>query len=167
MWKLVRIIWFSGLSYECEIDDIAPVNQADLQCRLYNSTQYNNECKFGPIKNALAYSLLTSRLMLTPKILGIFSLFPFFFLAFCFFLSSRKSLKVHVLVGWDEEGVIKLACFIIDFKVKNLYISKETNNKLNSRNAVTMINSVVDQKKNTRRKLLSNKQRRCFYVEMQ
>lgn len=30
----------SGLSYDCEIDDFAPVNQADLQCRLYNSTQY-------------------------------------------------------------------------------------------------------------------------------
>lgn len=70
--------------------------------------------------------------------------FPFFFL---FFLSTRKSPKVHVLVVWDEEGVIKLACFIIDFKVKNIHISEETNNKLNSRNAVTVINSVVDQKK--------------------
>lgn len=48
---------------------------------------------------------------------------------------------------WDEEGVIKLACFIIGFKVKNIHISEETNNKLNSRNAVTVINSVVDQKK--------------------
>lgn len=45
------------------------------------------------------------------------------------------------------------ACmFIIDFKVKNIHISKETNNKLNSRNAVTMINSVVDQKKKSYKK---------------
>lgn len=56
-------------------------------------------------------------------------------------------MKVHVLVVWDKEGVIKLACFIIDFKVKNIHISEETNNKLNSRNAVTVINSVVDPKK--------------------
>lgn len=80
--------------------------------------------------------------MLTPKILGIFSKFFFFFLLFVF-LSTRKSLKVHVLVVWDEEGVIKLACFIIGFKVKNIHISEETNNKLNSRNAVTMINSRI------------------------
>lgn len=30
VWKLVRISWFSGLSYDCEIDNIAQVNKTDL-----------------------------------------------------------------------------------------------------------------------------------------
>lgn len=58
---------------------------------------------------------------------------------------------------WDEEGVIKFVCFIIDFKVKNIYIFEEMNNKFNSRNVVIMINLVVDLKKNIRRKLFFNK----------
>lgn len=58
---------------------------------------------------------------------------------------------------WDEEGVIKFVCFIIGFKVKNIYIFEEMNNKFNSRNVVIMINLVVDFKKNIRRKLFFNK----------
>lgn len=45
---------------------------------------------------------------------------------------------------WDEEGVIKFVCFIIGFKVKNIYIFEEMNNKFNSRNVVIVINLVVD-----------------------
>lgn len=45
-------------------------------------------------------------------------------------------------VGW--RGLIKFVCFIIDFKVKNIYIFEEMNNKFNSRNVVIVINLVVD-----------------------
>lgn len=55
---------------------------------------------------------------------------------------------------WDEEGVIKFVCFIIDFKVKNIYIFEEMNNKFNSRNVVIMINLVVDFKKKYKKEIV-------------
>lgn len=55
---------------------------------------------------------------------------------------------------WDEEGVIKFVCFIIGFKVKNIYIFEEMNNKFNSRNVVIMINLVVDFKKNYKKEIV-------------
>lgn len=55
---------------------------------------------------------------------------------------------------WDKEGVIKFVCFIIDFKVKNIYIFEEMNNKFNSRNVVIVINLVVDLKKSYKKEIV-------------
>lgn len=86
--------------------------------------------------------------MLTPKILGIFSIFFLFFFCFLFFLVQVPKVPESTCIGCVGRRGCNQACmFIIDFKVKNIHISEETNNKLNSRNAVTVINSVVDQKK--------------------
>lgn len=61
------------------------------------------------IKNALAYSLLTARLMLTPKILGIFSIL-FFFFAFCFFLVQVPKVPESTCIGCVGQRGCNQAC---------------------------------------------------------